>query len=255
MLNDNEHIEPLGRGFAIIVSDIHKFSTDTILLANFAKPKKHETAADLGTGCGTIPLIWARDSLPKHTVGVEIQKDACDMFKRSIAINDMSDKIEAVNSDMRALSAAEYAGKFDLVVCNPPYKQSGTGIVNPEIGKATARHEQDITIDEIVSKAAMLIRFGGRLCMCQRPERLCDVIEAMRKAQIEPKRLRLVQQRQSKAPKLFLIEGKRGAAEGGMLAEPALFIENETGDFSDEMKEIYGIYKSYKYAATEQKDF
>ena len=73
--------------------------------------------------------------------------------------------------------------------------------------------------------------------MCQRPERLTDVLCSMRKNDLEPKRLRLVQQREGKPPKLFLIEGRRGGKRGGLVVEPTLYIE------SDEMIKIYGSYK------------
>ena len=79
--------------------------------------------------------------------------------------------------------------------------------------------------------------------MCQRPERLSDMICAMRNFRIEPKRLRFVQQRPGKPPKLFLIEGRRGGKPGGMTAEPVLFIEGPDGNFSEEMINIYGAYK------------
>lgn len=242
-----EKIEPLGNGIKVTVSNIHKFNTDTILLANFASPKKHETCLDLGTGCGTIPLIWCRDNPPKHIYAIDIQEDACALFSKSIEINSLHNKITLINDDMRSLNKGEFAGKFDLISCNPPYKQEGTGIVNPDDGKKTARHEGDLTIKDIALCAKHLLRFGGRFCLCQRPERLADIIEAFREADIEPKRLRFVQQRPNKAPKLFLIEGKRGASKSGLVMLPTLFIEGQDGDFSDEMKEIYGIYKSYKY--------
>ena len=79
--------------------------------------------------------------------------------------------------------------------------------------------------------------------MCQRSERLTDLITLMRKYNLEPKRLRLVQQRLNKAPKLVLIEGRRGGKPGFMTTEPTLMIEDEKGDFSQEMLEIYGDYK------------
>ena len=66
---------------------------------------------------------------------------------------------------------------------------------------------------------------------------------AMRANNIEPKRLRFVQQRKTKAPKLFLIEGRRGGKPGGLIVEPVLFIEDEGGNFSQEMIGIYGQYK------------
>ena len=87
--------------------------------------------------------------------------------------------------------------------------------------------------------------------MCQRPERLSDVMESMRKFDIEPKTLRLVQQRVSKAPKLFLLEGRRGGKRGFLNVLPTLFIEDESGSFSEEMLRIYGSYKSDYLEKTE----
>lgn len=56
-LKENEKIEPLGGAIKVIVSDIHKFGTDTVLLANFSQPKKYEKSVELGSGCGAIPLL------------------------------------------------------------------------------------------------------------------------------------------------------------------------------------------------------
>lgn len=100
---------------------------------------------------------------------------------------------------------------MDVVTCNPPYKSGGRGILSetasdPQI----ARHETLCTIGDICTAAARLLKYGGRLCICQRPERLPDVMEAMRQNDIEPKRLRFVQQREHTAPWLFLLEGRRG---------------------------------------------
>ena len=222
----NLHLEPLGGGIEIYVSDSYHFSTDTILLADFSKQTGAKRCADLGTGCGTIPLLWLKNE-PRLTVdAVEIQEQACALLQKSV----------------------EHKGRlpfgaYDVVACNPPYKPEGTGILNPEEKKLIARHESECTLDDICQAASKLLQFGGRLCMCQRPERLADVMESMRRFDIEPKRLRMVQQRKSKAPKLFLLEGRRGGKRGFLDVMPTLFIEDENGDFSQEMLDIYGDYK------------
>lgn len=245
MLLDNEKLEPLGNDVYVIVSDIHKFSTDTILLADFSSPKKHEKAIDLGTGCGAIPLLWARNNENLDAVAVDIQKDACNMLERSIDYNNLKGKICVLNSDIKDLKGKLQSASYDIISCNPPYKQIGTGIVNPNDAKKIARHEHMCTIDDIINESARLLNFAGRLCMCLRPDRLCDVMESMRKAKIEPKKLRFVQQRKNKPPKLFLIEGKRGANPGIRVLE-TLFIENDNGGLSDEMIKIYGVYGENK---------
>ena len=231
-----ERLEPLGNGIGIFVNDMYHFSTDTILLADFAAPKKGIKAADLGAGCGTIPLLWSRNDRSIDITAVEIQSEACWLFDRSVEHNGL-DNIKIINADMRELSGVVPFGCFDLVSCNPPYKLSGSGIKNPDGEKLLARHEESCTIDDVTAAAKNLLQFGGRFVMCQRPERLTDVLSSMRNNDLEPKRLRFVQQREGKAPKLFLVEGRRGGKSGGLIVEPTLYIE------SDEMIKIYGQYK------------
>ncbi len=248
MHKDFEKLEPLGNGVEIIVSDTYHFSTDTILLANFANPKNSERVVELGTGCGTMPLLWCREQSYKELVALDIQKDAIDMLSRSIAHNKKNgcENVKCINplhSDLKELKGKLPFGHYNVVVCNPPYKLSGSGITNEEKGKLLARHEGSCTLDDICQTASHLLQFSGRFCVCQRPERLADVMESMRKFEIEPKRLRFVQQRATKEPKLFLLEGRYKGNRGFMQVLPTLFIENEHGDFSDEMKEIYGLYK------------
>ncbi len=243
MLLENEKIEPLGNNINIIVSKEYHFSTDTILLANFSNPKKKDKAIELGSGCGTIPLIWCRNAPPKQIYMVEIQTQATEMIKRSIKLNKLENEIHVINEDLNNLKGKVPFGYFDLVVCNPPYKVQGTGILNPNKKHEIARHEIMCSNDDIVKCASKLLNFGGRFCLCQRTERLADIMESFRQHGIEPKKLRLVQQRKNKAPKLFLIEGKKGANKGGLVIENTLLIEDDNGNYSSEMMEIYNYYK------------
>ena len=238
------HLEPLGNSVKIYVSQSYHFSTDTILLADFSSPKNGKKCADLGTGCGTIPLLWLKNNKTVTVDAVELQSGACELAQKSVELNGLTQSINIINADLRELSGRLKFGSYDLVVCNPPYKLSGSGIRNPESAKQIARHETECTLDDICQAASKLLQFGGRFCVCQRPERLADVMESMRKFGIEPKRLRLVQQRKSKAPKLFLLEGRKSGNKGFLDVMPTLFIEDESGGFSAEMMEIYGDYKS-----------
>ncbi len=242
MLKENEHIETLGKGVKIIVSDIHHFSTDTILLSNFSNPKAKDKVIELGTGCGTIPLLITKNNQNQDITAVDIQTDACSLLQKSISLNGF-DNIKVINSDFKELKGKVPFGEFNLVICNPPYKEDGTGIHNPDSGKMTARHEVACTLEDIIRVSSSLLNFGGRLCMCLRPERLTDMLSLMRNYHLEPKRLRFVQQRQKKEPKLFLIEGRKGGKPGFMKVLPVLMIEDEKGNFSQEMLDIYGDYK------------
>lgn len=240
-------LEPLGSGVTVFVTDAHHFTTDTILLADFAAVKHHERVTELGTGCGTIPLLMIRDHSPQHIVAVDIQEEAIGLLQKSIAHNlengvRRAGLIEPLLADIREIDRCLPAGESDLVICNPPYKLGGSGVQSPSDTKNIAGHETACTLEDICRAAKWLLRFGGRFVICQRPERLTDVLLSLRAHDLEPKRLRMVQGRADKAPKLFLCEAKRGAKPGYMDVLPALIVEDDNG-FTDEMRHIYGTYK------------
>ncbi len=246
MLSSNEKIEFLGNNIKIIVSNNHKFCTDTFLLADFSCAKKHYNTVDLGTGCGAIPLLWNRDGVAKHTVAVDIQLDACELLEKSIKINHLEKKISVINDDINNLENKLKKSYYDLVVCNPPYTPIGAGLQNEYQPKKIARHEVKCTIDDITIIASKLLKFGGKFCLCSRPQYLCNVIESMRKSGIEPKKIRFVHSKINKASKLFLIEGKRGRNSSGLIVLEPLILKNHDGSDSDEIKIIYKSYLKNK---------
>lgn len=240
-LCEGEHIEELGNGIGLIVSKNHTFGTDALILANFASPKKRDIACDLGSGCGIIPFLWLRDRLCEKICAVEIQKNACEQMSRSLIGND-TEKITVFNRDLKQLNDVFEAGGFDLVTMNPPYKGADSGIKNDDECARIARHEVACNIDDIAKCASRLLRFGGRFCICHRPERVFDAMTAMREHGIEPKRLRFVSKRGDTQPWLVLIEGRRGG-QNGIKVEKPLIVETEMGTPSPEMLLITEKYR------------
>ncbi len=233
--------QPIGNGVEIFVSKNHTFGTDAILLADFAAPKKSDTACDLGTGCGIIPLLWCRSGLTARCFGVDIQEEACVLAAQSAAHSGFSEKFSVIHSDLLELKGKLPFGSFQLVTCNPPYKADGAGIRSKSDADVVARHEAACTLEDIIAVSARLLQTGGRLCMCNRPERLTDMMCAMRANKLEPKRLRLVCQRKGEEPWLVLLEGRR-CGNSGMRIAPTLYVEDGE-NFSQEMIDIYGCYK------------
>ncbi len=239
-LAPNEKIEPLGNNMQIVVSESHTFGTDAILLAGFASIKTKDVACDMGTGCGIIPLIWCKGKTNSITA-VDIQPSAISLLKKSLEINDIENRINPLNCDLREFKGKLEFGKFDLVTMNPPYKPVGTGIESISESERIARHEVTCTIDDAVSAAAKLLKFGGRFCMCHRPERLCDIIVSMRQGGIEVKRIRFVCQSEGKAPWLVLLEGKRGS-KSHLTVEKNLIMFDCYGKPTDEFRNMFGDY-------------
>ena len=159
----------------------------------------------------------------------------------SIDANGDGERFEVVQCDIREIGKHLPRERFSLVTCNPPYFAAGSGFENKSEGRTIARSEVMCDSSDVCRAARYLLRYGGRLCVWQRPERLTDVICAMRDQGIEPKRIRLVQQREGSEPWLVLVEGRRGGRPGVKFL-PVLLVENGSGGYSDEMREIYGRY-------------
>ena len=232
--------EPLGDGYFVNVSRHHTFGTDAILLANFAAPRQKDNVIDLGTGCGIIPLLFFRNGLKGTAWGVDISPEACALARKTIA------ELNLKNFNIHEGNLTELRGKVpfgmsNVITCNPPYKAPNAGIKNNDSVITTARHETECTLEDIVAVSSKLLQTSGRLCMCHRPERLAELMTLMSKYKLEPKRLRLVCQRQGEEPWLVLLEGRKGG-KTGLRISPTLYVE-ENGTLSEEMIKIYGAYK------------
>lgn len=242
MSSREERTEKLAENLHIYVSDAHIFTSDAVILADFCAPRHKDKCCDLGTGNGIIPFLWFRDFQPKEIVGVELSENAVNLLNKTLALNNLHGAITPVCCDLRKLKGVLPNEYYDLVSINPPYKKLGTGIVNDGEDYKNARHEFTCTLEDAAKAASHLLKFGGRFCICQRPERLPDIFAAMRKFKIEPKSMREVIQRAGKEPNLVLVEGKKGSAPGFRI-HPSLVIEDSHGNYTKEAAELFLSYK------------
>ena len=240
-LFDREHIETLNGRLQVIVSPDHTFGTDAMLLAAFAMPKPRERACDLGAGCGIIPFYWLSRG-HRSAAAVELQPAACDMMRRSAALSGASDRLTVIETDLRAEHPALPPGGFDLVTMNPPYTAAGHGIPSESAAGRAARHEETLTLPELAARAARLLNWGGRFCLCMRPDRLPETMRTFSDAGLEPKRLRLVSQCAGRAPWLFLLACRKGGRPG-LTVEPELTLKTPGGADTEEMLRILGAYR------------
>lgn len=229
--------EALRNEIQICVSPEHKFGTDAFLLADFSSPRHKDIVCDLGTGCGIVAVLMQLSFSPKLIYGVDIQPQAIEQLEITVKKNNLDNMIP-ICADLKALWKDAPLGTFDVVSCNPPYKAEKTGIESLSDAQRIARHEIMCDINDVCKAASRLLKFGGKLCLCNRPERLADVISAMKANGIEPKEVRFVSKEPNSAPWLFLISGRKGG-KPFMKVLPQLYINGEQG-FSQELLKIYG---------------
>ena len=235
--------EPLAPGCQVLVTREHGFSTDTLLLAAFSQPRRGERCADLGTGCGTIPLLWRARGEPGPILAVELQPQAAEQARRSVERSGYNGHIQVVEGDVRDYKALLPCQGLDRVACNPPYTLPGAGAASPDPQRRAARQGDCFSLEDLAQAARYSLKHRGRLCLCLPVRRLAEALALFSRWDLEPKLLRLVQQRRDKAPYLFLLECRRGGRPGGLEAAPTLLLEEDGGGPTRELLEIYGSYR------------
>lgn len=240
-LNENERIDDLQyKNLKIIQNEMgFCFGIDSVLLSDFAKKiKRNAEVIDLGTGTGIIPILLCGKTELKRIVGVEVQEEVFDLANRNIKLNNLENKFEVINENIKNLKNIYEYGNFDVVVTNPPYKKENTGIKNLNNKKLISRHEITANLEDFVEISKYLLKDRGSIYMVHRPERLVDILFLMRKNKLEPKKIKFVYSNVNTEPKLVLIEAVKNA-KPFLQIEKNLYIYNENGEYTDEILKIY----------------
>ena len=210
-----ERLEDLGNNIKIYQDDaLYCFTSDSILLSNFARVKNGDVVADFCSGSGIVGFnLYAKNSnLIKSVTLFELQKPLFELSSKSIVKNGLEDKFSAINTRLQDIGA-EFAGKFSLITCNPPYMAKDRGFVDEKDFIAICRTEVELSLEELVTAIAKALKFGGRVNLVHRADRLVEVITALKTHGIEPKRLQFVSGGK-KEPYLVIMEGVKGGKSG-----------------------------------------
>lgn len=242
ILKDNERIDDLQLNNLKIIQnkDGFCFGIDAVLLSDFAKDiRNNSKVLDLGTGTGIIGILLCAKTNLSKIYGIDIQKDVCDMALRSIKLNNLENKFEIINTNIKDLQNIFDESSFDAIVSNPPYKKDNSGLKNDSETKLISRHEITASLEDFISVSSKLLKNNGSIYMVHRPERLSDLFYLLKKYNLEPKKLRLVQSYQDSKPKLILVKATKNAKSFLNIEEP-LIIYNKDGLYTNEIFKIYG---------------
>ena len=236
LLGERERIDTVNDDIRLIQrTDGLTFGTDALLLAGYMDCVGGR-ALEIGGGTGIISLL-ALTRGKFNTVDVcEVQEAFADICGRNAEINRLSDRMRIIHADVRKL---ECERQYDAVFTNPPYMKATSGRGNGTAEKNAARHEINGDIGDFLLAAKRLLKFGGRFYAVYRPDRLADLVLAMRSAGIEPKRMTFVHADTAAEPSTVLVEGRAGGGVGLKLTRPLLiWADTERRGESGDMKYI-----------------
>ena len=242
MNNNLESVIPLlNKNLKIIQrSDYFNFSIDSLLVSEFVSIKKDtKNIIDLGTGNAVIPLFLSKKTSAK-IFGMEIQKISFELAQRNININNLNEQIYIIYDDMKNYKKYFLNGSFDIVVSNPPFfKFNGNKeLLNDLEQLSIARHEIEITLEELIQTASLLVKDRGYFYLVHRADRLTEIISALQKFNFEAKKIKFCYTTENKNAKIVLIEAIK-SGKAGLNILPPLVINKNNGEYTEEVLEMF----------------
>ena len=218
-------MEHLPNGLTLeIPAGVFPLSTDSMVLAHFAKLPVNARVLDLGSGCGTLGLLLCASDHRCHVTGVELDPAAHGAALENIRRNGLSSRMESICTDLRRIPEYFPPGSFDICLSNPPYFSGG-----PESRSLPdARKETCCTLEELMEISGKMLKYGRDLFLVHRPERLAQIISLGAVHQLEAKRLLLLRHRSDGPIILVLLQLRKGGKPGLRIEEAALFDSNGT---------------------------
>lgn len=194
-------------------------STDSMILAHFAKLPKNAAVLDLGSGCGTLGLLLCAKDAACAVTGVELSETAHRCAESNIRRNHLDARLKSICADLRLVPEMIAPGSFSCCVSNPPYFSGGpSSQANP-----TARREDTCTLKELITSAAWALKYGGDFFLVHRPERLGDIVARAAESGLEAKRLLLVRHRPESDISIIALQLRKGGKPGLKIEEASLF--------------------------------
>lgn len=214
----------------------YRFSVDALILAHRINPSVDDHIADIGTGCGVIPLILAR-RFPDVTIcGIEVQPELASLAESNASNNHLADRIRIIEKDVRTVTACE-TGPVDIVTCNPPHTPKSAGRRNPNPQMAIARHEIMLTISDLAAAAYRLLSPKGRFFTIYPARRLTEILLQLRSTGLEPKQIRAIHFKSDTPARRILVQAAKNGQPGIEIAPP-LVMHKPDGAYTSEAMAI-----------------
>ncbi len=240
ILNENERINEINESLRLIENkDSLTFGTDAYLLSAYLPSRQSKIGVELGCGSGVISLLALSRKKCKLAYGIEVQPSIADIAKRNSELNGLNDCFKVISRDLRELNAGELGGEVDFVFSNPPYMKNDSGKENENEQKNISRHEVFGKIDDFCACAKRILKHGGDFYLVYRPDRLPDLIYALKSNNLEPKRLTFIHKNCDTPPSLLLLSAKLGGKSGLVIEKPLYIYKNGSNEYTDEFKSIY----------------
>jgi release factor glutamine methyltransferase len=147
-----------------INEDVYEPAEDSFLFAENLKVKRSDVVLDLGTGCGILGILAAKQAA--QVLAVDLNPYAIHCAKENARLNGVRSNIAFIQDDL--FMAISEDAKFDLVTFNAPYLPSEDGEAKSWIGRSWAGGvDGRQVVDRFISEVRTHLKPHGRVLLMQ----------------------------------------------------------------------------------------
>lgn len=157
-----------------------KVGTDAVSLGAWAPCTGR--VLDVGCGCGIIGLMAAQRGAERVAM-IDIDAPSVAEATENVANSPWGEKVTVQRLNFLDLENQN----FDNILSNPPFFASG--ILAPDLRRAAARHEGDLTPEAFMRKASEVLSPNGNVSIIIPPDRLETWSFAAQLAELYPDRI------------------------------------------------------------------
>ena len=211
---------------------------DSVFLSAHVKSEKAKKLLDIGTGSGIMAIILASKYPDIHITGVEIQKELASIAQGNVILNHMEKNVSILEKDIKQTEIYHMNGAQDIIIANPPYRETGSFRINPNKQKAIARHEIKLSLDELAKSVKKFLSSHGEFYMIYPAERLSNLISTLCQYKIEPDEIRFIHIQKNAVAKRVIIKCINNGGQSVQVLPP-LYVYGKGGTWSNEVAEMF----------------
>ncbi len=213
------------------------FNSDAHFLYDFiSRFSPRGNLLDIGSGCGIVGLLTARD-FPVRLTMIDIQSPNALLSAQNARVN----RIEAEVIEGDFLQYA-FEKRFDFIVSNPPYYHSGADR-SDKAPVAISKHAAFLEFEAMVARINTIIQPRGHFLFCYDAKQLPDLIAVLHAAKFRVSDLRFVHGTAQKPAQLVLVHARKGSRALTKIHPPLIHFQN--GEMTEEVKSIYQKTRTY----------
>lgn len=217
-----------------------KVGTDGVLLGAWCPlpPSKDKPlrVLDIGTGSGLLALMIAQRLHERNDVfsicGIDIDSNAVEQSQKNFQQSPWAEHLMSVKCSLQDFQA----NLFDLIISNPPYFKNS--LKNPDIARATARHTDTLSYQELIGHSSCLLAPNGVLALVLPIESMPEIKKQAKEYNMVPTHITYVHTKPGKEAKRILIALTRKNEEEVLKQISDFYIESDTSPRSEEYQAL-----------------